>query len=249
MEKSNEVTLGESKEIPEIPIHAFMIESPIGNVLFDTGCNPDGMKGEWPDALRGNPYVPPKGDFDVLRNSLKALGIMPEDVNVLVSSHLHPDHAGAIHYFPGSDVYVQADELEVTIRHYEEGKLDLFHDFMDIDKMVKAGMKWKPVRVDSPDREYELCDGLTLLDLKSGHSDGLLAMMVRLEEGNFLLAGDAIYSEEHFGPPARMAGICTDEKGYFETIEFLREYAKKHDARILYGHDMKQFRSLEKTYV
>ena len=66
MEKSNEVTLGESKEIPEIPIHAFLIESPIGNVLFDTGCNPDGMKGEWPGALRGNPYVPPKGDFDVL---------------------------------------------------------------------------------------------------------------------------------------------------------------------------------------
>ncbi|MBQ7703001.1 MAG: N-acyl homoserine lactonase family protein, partial [Firmicutes bacterium] len=59
----------------------------------------------------------------------------------------------------------------------------------------------------------------------------------------------AIYSEEHFGPPARMAGICTDEKGYFETIEFLREYAKKHDVRILYGHDMKQFRSLKKTYV
>ncbi len=248
MKRSNEVTLGESNEEPRIPIHGFLIESPIGNILFDTGCNPYGMRGEWPEELTGNPFEPPGGNYDILMDSIRACGIEPEDVSILVSSHLHMDHAGAIHRFPWAKVYVQKDELEVTMKHYEEGTLDLFHEFHDIDHMVKAGISWIPVRVDSPDREYRLCDGITLLDLKSGHSDGLLGMLVELQSGNLLLAGDTIYSEEHFGPPARMAGICTDEKGYFDTIEFLRRYAEDHDAKILYGHDMKQFRSLEKIY-
>lgn len=250
MEKSNEVTLGDSKDIPEIPIHAFLIEdTPLGNVLFDTGCNPSGMKGEWPDALTGNPYIPPDGDYDILTLRLREKGLEPGDIDILIASHLHPDHAGAIYLFDKAKVYVQQNEFEKTLDAYYSGNLDLFHDAHDIEKCIRGGIVWVPITTESEEKEYPLCEGLKILDLGSGHSFGMLALMAELEEGNMILAGDTIYSEEHFGPPAKMAGICTDEDGYFRTIEFLRKYAEKNNARILYGHDMAQFRSLKKTYI
>ena len=249
MEMSNEVTLGDSKEVPEIPIHAFLLEdTPAGNVLFDTGCNPDGMKGEWPEALRGNPYVPPRGDFDILEHRLNEIGLKPDDIDVLIASHLHPDHAGAIYLFDKAKVYVDTAEFEKTMDAYYSGNLDLFHDINDIRKCIVNGIEWVLVNTEDDTKEYELCPGITILGMGSGHSYGMLALLVELEEGSMILAGDTIYSEEHFGPPARMAGICTDEKGYFETIEYIRDYAVSHDAVILYGHDMKQFRSLKKEY-
>lgn len=38
-----------------IPIHAFLVDSPIGYILFDTGCNPEGMG----RCLAGNPSRQP----------------------------------------------------------------------------------------------------------------------------------------------------------------------------------------------
>ena len=52
----NPVTKDEG-ENPAIPIHAFLLDTPAGYVLFDTGCHPQAMEGAWPKELCGNPYV------------------------------------------------------------------------------------------------------------------------------------------------------------------------------------------------
>lgn len=79
-------------EPPSIPIHAFLVDSPIGYILFDTGCNPEGMAGAWPEALRANPYVAAPEQQLLCR--LAQLGLKPTDISVVVLSHLHLDHAG-----------------------------------------------------------------------------------------------------------------------------------------------------------
>ena len=45
-------------ENPAIPIHAFLIDSPAGCILFDTGSHPQAMEGAWPKELCGNSSVP-----------------------------------------------------------------------------------------------------------------------------------------------------------------------------------------------
>ena len=35
-------------EAPAIPIHAFLADTPVGKILFDTGCHPKAMEGAWP---------------------------------------------------------------------------------------------------------------------------------------------------------------------------------------------------------
>ena len=44
-------------EAPAIPIHAFLADTPVGKILFDTGCHPKAMEGAWPPEMCTNPYV------------------------------------------------------------------------------------------------------------------------------------------------------------------------------------------------
>ena len=80
-----------------------------------------------------------------------------------------------------------------------------------------------------------------------GHSYGMLGMYVETQESRFLLASDAVYSREYYGPPAKLSGAVCDEPGYFAAIEYIRDYAAQHDALVLFGHDMEQFQSLRKS--
>ena len=40
-------------EFVEFPVYAVLIDHPEGKILFDTGCNPDGMgeEGRWPEGI------------------------------------------------------------------------------------------------------------------------------------------------------------------------------------------------------
>ena len=114
-----------------IPIHAFLVDSPIGYILFDTGCNPEGMAGAWPEALRANPYVAAPEQQLLCR--LAQLGLKPADISVVVLSHLHLDHAGGVHFFPRAKVYVQQEELGRVLSDYAADTLDLFHVQCDAD--------------------------------------------------------------------------------------------------------------------
>lgn len=239
MKGENPVTeTGGAGEPPAIPIHAFLLETPMGNILFDTGCVPDCMN-LWPPALRVNPYVEDPGGG--LPDRLAQLGVRPEEIHTVVLSHLHLDHAGGVHLFPNAKVLVQKDELETVMDRYAKGTLGMFHLAGDVENW--AGARWQTVE----EKETVLCPGVTVLNLGPGHSYGMLALAVELKSGNVLLASDAVYSAVHFGPPARLSGAVEDEAGYFAAINFLRAYAEAHHARILYGHDMEQFRTLVKS--
>ena len=127
----------------------------------------------------------------------------------------------------------------------DAGTLDVFHLPCDVENWKAAGIQWEPV----PDsvREVELCPGVTVLTLGPGHSYGMLGMYVETQESRFLLASDAVYSREYYGPPAKLSGAVCDEPGYFAAIEYIRDYAAQHDALVLFGHDMEQFQSLRKS--
>ncbi len=231
-----------SDEAPAIPIHAFLIDTPEGKILFDAGCHPEAMTGAWPKEMCTNPYVfSPEA---TIPNRLKEIGVELEDVKTLVVSHLHLDHAGCIHLFPNAKVYVQENELIETIDCYEKNNLDIFHLECDIKNWIETQTKWVTINAE---KEVKLCDGVYILDLKKGHSFGMLGLYVELESGNLLLVSDAAYSAVHYGPPAELSGVVYDEEGYFAAIEYIRNFAEKHNAKVLFGHDMAQFKSLIKS--
>ncbi len=244
MENDNPVTKedGTQAQKPQIPIHAFLIDSPAGYILFDAGCDPLGMKGAWPKEMCANPFV--YDENQTLEKQLDTIYVKMEDVRYIVLSHLHLDHAGAVHLFPNAEVYASKEELEAVYAGHKDGSIDIFHQKSDFDNWNRANVNWKPV---SGDQKPFLCDGIELLDLGKGHSFGMLALALCLKEGCKMLVADAAYSAIHYGPPPQMAGVCCDEEGYFAALEKIRSYADAHHAEVLFGHDMPQFVSLKKA--
>lgn len=243
MENDNPVTKEEVTETqkPQIPIHAFLIDTPEGYILFDTGCDPCGMKGAWQKEMCGNPFV--YGEMQTLEKQLELIGAKIEQIKYVVLSHLHLDHAGAVHLLPNAEVYVSEEELNSVYAGHESGEIDIFHQKSDYENWNKAKVKWKPVQ---GNKKGFINENIELLDLGKGHSFGMLALALYLEEGCFMLVSDAAYSAVHYGPPSQMAGVCCDEEGYFQALEKIRDYAETHDAKVLFGHDMQQFESLKK---
>lgn len=227
-----------------IPIQTFLFQCDDGYVLFDTACDPDFAR-NWPeDMLERSPYEYPENGL--LPDRLKELGLTPDDIGTVIMSHLHNDHAGCLHLFKKARVYVNDVELTTALRNYVVGDPSDVHIPSDIRAIIDAGLSWRPV--EAGEFEVPVADGLTILNLGSGHSWGMLALRADLERsGSFLLVSDALYSSENFGPPVRMPGIVYDTVGYARTAKVIEKYAREHNCRLLFGHDPEQFAALKKS--
>lgn len=228
----------------DIPIQAYLISHDDGYILFDTGCDPDWERSWPPFIAEQSPYY--VKEEQLLLNRLKQLGVKPEDIKYVVISHLHVDHAGNLYQFKNAEIFVNENEFLQTLKGYATGKdLDV-HVPCDIQRFIDARLNWHLLGSDI--KEYELVPGVTLLNLGSGHSFGMVSMRVDLENsGRFLIVADAIYLEENVFPQVQVPGILYDSLGYKKTAKYLVEYAQENNCKILFGHDIKQFRTLKKA--
>ena len=93
-----------------LPISVFAIEHHDGVVLIDAGANAGCMR-----LPRWHPYFRRAVQFDIEPEQeagpqLRALGIAPSDVKLIVLTHLHIDHDGGLAAFPQARVLVSAGE-------------------------------------------------------------------------------------------------------------------------------------------
>lgn len=229
----------------DIPIQAYLVETDAGYILFDTGCDPD-WKENWPAFIpEQSPYF--VTEEQLLLNRLAQLGVSPDDIRYVVISHLHVDHAGNLHHFKNAEVFVNEDEFLQTLKAYVTGRdLDV-HVPSDIEKIIAAKLNWHLLPNDT--KEYHLTDGVTLLNFGSGHSFGMVGMRVDLPKtGRLLIVADAIYCKENVEPEIKVPGILYDSLGYKRTAKYILDYARETGSKILYGHDMAQFKTLVKSH-
>jgi glyoxylase-like metal-dependent hydrolase (beta-lactamase superfamily II) len=122
--------------------------------------------------------------------ALLRLDIAAADVEDVVLSHLHYDHAGNLDDFPRARVWVQAEEIAyATGRPMSHPRLSHFYEAEDVAALVRqvyAG------RVGVIDGRHELASGVEL-HLVGGHTRGLQVVRVRTERGWVVLAADAVH--------------------------------------------------------
>ena len=127
-------------QIIDIPVSAYYVEHPDGNVLFDTGCNPNwgGPNGRWPvDGLQELfPHI--GGEECMLPARLDMMGVGPDDIDYVVLSHLHCDHAGCVEYFRKSKLIVHEDEFAGAFRQYALQDHGTPYALKDLEAMIKA---------------------------------------------------------------------------------------------------------------
>ena len=163
---------------------------------------------------------------------LESIGIDPAEVDDVIISHMHYDHAGNLALFPNARFHIQAVEMAfATGRGITFGVLR--HSFT-VDHAVDM------VRANFADRvTYYHGDGDVAPGVKvhfiGGHAPGLQAVSVETGRGRVVLAADAahyyesIFKERAFQTHVHMPGML-------EGFRTLRRLAP-NDSHIIPGHD------------
>jgi glyoxylase-like metal-dependent hydrolase (beta-lactamase superfamily II) len=205
----------------QIPITCWLVRTSDAVVLFDTGVAPRAAQG----LMRNDPLARFTED-DLLERRLDGLGLKTSDVDFVVISHLHYDHAGGAALFPDSTLVVQKDEYSYA--HYPAPFYASFYYRKNFDL---PGYKWRLL-----DGDTELMPGVTVLRT-DGHTPGHQSLLVQLpDSGPVLLAGDACYWQEHIDEE-RVPGVVWDPTRALHSIKKLKTLARLTGGTVFPSHD------------
>lgn len=222
----------------KIPVYAVLLDTPMGKILFDTGCHPDTMNGHLPKQQTDIfPFTcSPEQD---LENQLALAGVGMRDIKTVILSHMHYDHAGNLFRFPEAEVYAPREDFSygLTVTHAS-------NDAASHIPYVRADLEVQPRAYRLIDQDFTLLPGLDILCLP-GHTPNLLGISVTLDSGNCLLfPSDAVNNPINYGPPAGQTAFAYNVGDYKRSIEKVRRTAEANHAQVMFSHDMPFFESL-----
>jgi N-acyl homoserine lactone hydrolase len=214
--------------------HAVLVETAEGTMLWDTSC-PRDWETRWePTGLQEFFPYDQVSEEQYLDARLGQLGVSPENLDYVVLSHLHFDHAGNVRMFGGTGATLVCSAAEKEFAFGYEGAFTGAHLLADYD-----GLDFQTVSGDT-----EFLPGVTLLQTP-GHTPGQMAMQVELPDtGTMIFTSDAVYMGDSYGPPATPAAIVNDLSAWFGSVEKVRGVAERTNATVVFGHDAAQLRSM-----
>ena len=205
-----------------IPHTMFLLKGP-ATVIVDTSFeSPAAVRSAYPQRIWREPGEEPL-------ELLKQLAVKPDQVSLVVCTHLHYDHCGTNRRFERARIVVQRVELAYA--------LDPVAHLMRREYFAPTGgftPPYDPDQLELLDGDTDLGDGLTVLHLP-GHTPGSQGLMVETSRGRLALAGDQIMVRENYdqGIPV---GLHTDLDAWYLSLEKLRQQsawvAPSHDLRL-----------------
>jgi glyoxylase-like metal-dependent hydrolase (beta-lactamase superfamily II) len=226
-----------------IPGYCVYIEHPvIGKILYDTGCAID-YKNTWNATMQRDYKVIEIWD---IRAKLAEMGTKIEDIDLLIMSHLHYDHAGNIKMFQhtkaGKKIILSEPEakdafVKVNLDDTGFSGVYLKREFQNLE-----GIGYSLISQDT-----KLADDFHLF-IQKGHTPGVIGLMLTTGNGDtYIFPSDSIYSSINFGPPVILPGLCVSPDDYKANIEKVVEMKNRHNARIIYSHDVNDLKPLKKS--
>ncbi len=158
--------------------YVWLIRSNERIILIDTGF----------DAARA---IARKRDFGRCpTQGLASLGVVPEDVDTVIVTHLHYDHAGNLDKFPNARFVLQDEEMRyATGRDMRHALIRLPFELEDVQTMLAHNYA---ERVDFVQGSETIAPGVDV-HLVPGHSRGLQCVTVQTARGRLCLASDAAH--------------------------------------------------------
>jgi len=225
----------EKTDMIDLPVSCALLRHPKANVLFDTGCHPsvpEDPQGRWGGlAKMMTPLMPP--GVNVL-SSLEAVGVEPNDIDIVVCSHLHPDHCGCNQFFKKAQFFIHASELQAA-RAKDAATAGYFLQDWDHGLPTTA--------LDKPHDLFG--DGRAVILPLPGHTPGTMGLRIELaNSGSFLLASDAVSLLDNLEQDSVPRNTWNSDL-YLQSFAEIR-HMQASGTTIVCGHDANQWKSLRK---
>lgn len=167
-----------------VPVPVWLLEGTDKTILVDTGL---GDVGEIMTMMenRGVPTYCRKTPEQDLVTALAARGVSPEQVDIVVLTHLHFDHIGNNHLFPNATFLVQRSEVA---QGFTPPK---YCQFSYPEYSYKVADVRDRIQILEGDHQIE--PGVRLLKI-GGHTPGTQVVVVDTDLGRVALAGDIMYN-------------------------------------------------------
>ena len=221
------------------PDQTKIIAAYIGNakkkIIVDTGL-PDMER-----AVKYHPYIksePNKPQQNIIYQLVKA-GVKPEEIDIVILTHLHWDHVGGVTKFPNAEFIVSQEELRFALDPlpclylaYEALRMGMEPEFLKVVERIKT------VEM----KEKEIVEGIRVIPLP-GHTPGSIGVVVDTEKGPYVIAGDAaprygnLEGSVQERQPYLMSGIYTDMQAMWKSFELIDDIVGHDFYKVIPGHD------------
>lgn len=210
------------------PVYSLYIDHPDCKILIDTGFE----KG-WVE--RKLPFEKPTQTEDQqIVNQLAKVGVKPEEIDIVVNSHLHFDHCSNNKLFPQATFYFSKSELRHAFVPDPWERLGY-----DPELVVMPGMKTELLELGQ--FEYEVVPGITLIETP-GHSAGHLSAIVRPggDAAPLVFPFDVAYTRHNLQDRVLM-GLHTDPADLLDSMIRIENIAKRIGGKIFFSHDPEEY--------
>lgn len=187
-----------------LPIYVFAIKGGPQKILVDTGI----------EEFMESPDLEERIGFPVLpfEEALETVGWTPEDVDIIIHTHLHNDHCENDALCTNAKVYVQKAEL------------DFFHNPHPIDHRYYSDVL-DGVDIVTVEGDLPIVDGIDVL-LTPGHTPGGQSVVVNTTRGKAVITGLCCNSQ-NFPPGGGVIapGVLLDAIQAYESMKRVQEIA------------------------
>jgi N-acyl homoserine lactone hydrolase len=221
-----------------LPIYAWVIEHEEGVIVVDTGDTARTLEpGYFP---RWQPYFKLAVRFNIkpeqeIGFQLKEMGVGPKDVKKVILTHMHTDHAGGLHHFPESQIYVNMAEykswlgLPGQMNGYLPHRAPAWFSPKAIILEEKSFGPFQKIWNVTRNGDVKVVSTL-------GHTPAHISVIAASEDVHYFLAGDTSYTEENL--LQKIAdGVSPNPKAALDTIQNILNFADEHPTVYLPTHD------------
>ncbi len=220
---------GDPHETEQMDYFVWLARNARHTVVVDTGFDEQAAQRRRRNFLRS----PGEG--------LRLLGVEPGEVQDVVITHLHYDHAGNLNLFPRARFHLQDREMAYATGRYMG--LEFFRHAYEADDVVAAVRMVYGGRVVFHDGDGDIVPGMTVHRI-GGHTRGLQAVRVWTRVGWLVLASDAAHYSANM-IESRPFPVVADVTEMADGWRKLRTLASNPE-HIVPGHDplvMRQYRA------
>jgi glyoxylase-like metal-dependent hydrolase (beta-lactamase superfamily II) len=217
MDKSFLVYMKYMGQSYEAALKTLLIQTNQDNILVDTGA------GELPEKLQKFYKINRKPEQN-LKTQLAQHGFKPQDINIVVNTHLHFDHCGNNALFPHAKFIIQAEEYDYALkpeRFQEAAYAKELFDFKANLQLIHE--------------EFMLSDEISLVPTP-GHSIGHQSVIIKTADRNYVYCGDTAPLRENL-ERRNIPGVLYCSHHALEAIDRLKAI---DNAVYIYSHDNEQ---------